>query len=87
LSLGTHYDVELTSQLDYLFDYRAQVTDKDNGSYISHLVTTLSSDLIGNLDLDLTFIWDYTADPRPAADGTVPDKNDYGMTVSLSYDF
>ena len=87
LTLGTHYDIELTSRLDYLLDYRGQFTDDENGKYISHLVTTLSSDITGNLDMDLTFIWDHTANPRPAADGTIPKKDDYGLTVAISYDF
>lgn len=87
LTLGTHYDIELTSRLDFLLDYRGQVTDEQNGRYISHLVTTLSTDITGNLDMDLTFIWDFTANPRPAADGTIPDKDDYGLTVAISYDF
>ncbi|MGD2141461.1 MAG: DUF481 domain-containing protein [Burkholderiales bacterium] len=87
LTLGTNFDIELTSRLDYLLNYRAQITDEENGAYISHFVTTLSSDLVGELDLDLTFVWDYTAKPRPAADGTVPKKNDYGMTIAISYDF
>ena len=51
------------------------------------MVTSLSSDLVGELDLDLTVTWDRVEDPQPAADGKVPDKDDYRFTVGISYEF
>ena len=87
LTLGTNYDIELTSQVDYLFNYRVQITDEENGKYISHMVNKLSTDITGNLDLDVTLIWDYTDKPRPAEDGTTPKQDDYGLTIAISYEF
>ena len=87
LTLGTLLDTEINSRVDFLFNYRVQITNEENGKYISHLVTTLSTDITGNLDMDLTFIWNRTEKPRPAADGTIPKQDDYGMTIAISYEF
>jgi hypothetical protein len=87
LTLGTRYDTELRSWLDYLFDFSFQVVDKETGTYIHHLVTTLSSDLIGDLDLDVSLIWDRIQDPQPDADGLAPDRDDFQLIVAVSYEF
>lgn len=87
LLLGTSFDTELTKWLDYLFQYRVQFVDENNGSLLQNMVTTLSSDLVGELDLDLTLTWDRVEDPQPAADGTVPEQDDFRFTVGISYEF
>jgi len=87
LTLGTTFDTELTSRLDYYIKYSVRVVDEENGSIIQNAVTTLSSDITGNLDLDLTLTWDRTEDPQPKSDGTVPDRDDFRFTVSIAYDF
>ena len=87
LELGTKVDTELTNWMDYLFDFKFQLLDKDAGAYTHHLITTLSSDLTGDLDLDVSLVWDRTEDPQPEADGSVPDKDDFQMIVSISYKF
>jgi hypothetical protein len=84
---GTIYDTEVTSWMDYLLDFRFQLVDDESGSYNHHLVSTLSSDLIGDLDLDLTVIWDRVGEPQPEADNTVPDKDDFQLIVGISYEF
>ena len=87
LTFGSTFDTELTSRLDYYIRYVGRVVDEQNGSYIHNIVTTLSSDIVGELDLDLTLTWDRTEDPPVAADGRVPEKDDYRFTVGISYEF
>lgn len=87
LQLGTYYDDDLTSTLDLTVDYSMQLLQRDAGRYSHHLVTTLSSDLIGDLDLDVSLVWDRVQNPRPAADGTLPERDDYQLILSLSYSF
>lgn len=87
ISFGTDFDTEVTAWLDYLFLFNMTFFDEESGRYQHHLLTTLSSDLIGNFDLDVSFVWDRTAKPRPRADGTVPEKDDYRLIVGLGYDF
>jgi len=87
LLLGTTFDTELTDRLDYYIKYSVRFVDEANGSIIQNAVTTLSSDITGNLDLDLTLTWDRTEDPQPKSDGTVPDQDDFRFTVAVSYEF
>jgi hypothetical protein len=87
LSLGTRYDAELRSWLDYLFDFSLQVVDKETGTYLHHMVTTLSSDLIGDLDLDVSLIWDRIQDPQADDVGLTPERDDFQLIVSVSYEF
>jgi len=87
LEFGTELDTEITSWMDYLFDFKFQLVDENSGTYTHHLVSTLSTDITGDLDLDVTLVWDRVARPQPAADMTVPDKDDFQMIVSISYEF
>jgi len=87
LELGTLVDTTLTNWMDFLLDYKFQLVDEDSGSYTHHFVTTLSSDITNDLELDISLVWDRIAKPQPAADGTVPDKDDSQLIVGLSYEF
>jgi hypothetical protein len=40
-------------------------------------VTALEIELTRRLDLDLSFVWDRIQDPKPEADGQVPEHDDY----------
>jgi len=84
---GTMYDTELTSWMDFLLEYDFQIVDREAGSYTHHFVTTLSNDLVGDVDLDISFVWDRIQKPQADSAGVVPDKDDYQLIVSLSYDF
>jgi len=86
LGLGTVFDTEFTSWLDYLFDFSFQIGNEEVGSYLHHLVTTLESDLLYDLDLDLSLVWDRVENPQAASDGTVPSKDDFQLIVSISYE-
>jgi hypothetical protein len=87
MSIGTSFDTELTSWMDYLFSFTATFVDEESGSYQHHLLTTLSSDLAGDFDIDISFIWDRTQEPPPLADGTFPEQDDFRLLVGISYEF
>jgi hypothetical protein len=61
--------------------------DEDSSLYQHNIVTTLSTDLIRNIDLDVGFIWERTAKPQERADGTFPEKDDFRLLVSIDYEF
>jgi hypothetical protein len=61
--------------------------EEQAGKYQHHIVSTLSTDLIGDLDLDVVFIWDRTENPRVDEDLIVPEQDDYRLEVNLAYDF
>jgi hypothetical protein len=87
LSLGTDFEYEVTSWMDYLLDFDLKFLDDESGGYQHHLLTTLSTDLIADIDLDISFIWDRTQKPQPRADGSVPEKDDYWLMVGIDYEF
>ena len=47
----------------------------------------LSTDLFGDLDLDISLEWNHTESPQAAEDGTIPEQDDYRFQVGLSYEF
>ena len=86
-TLATRLDYELTENVDLLYDYSLRILNEINGKYTHHMLGTVSFDLIGDLDLDISIIWDRVEQPQKAADGTTPDQNDYQLIVSLAYEF
>ncbi len=87
LSLGTDFDTELTSWMDYLFSLQMTFLDEESGEYQHHLLTTLSTDLVRNIDFDVSFVWDRTQSPPPDATGAIPEKDDFRLMVGVSFDF
>jgi hypothetical protein len=80
-------DHELTDDIDILYDYSMRLLNEENGQYTHHMLATISFDLIGDLDLDVSAIWDRTEKPQVDADDILPEQNDYQLIVSLAYDF
>jgi len=87
LRVGTRYDNELTGWMDLYVDYRFFVVNKDSGTYSHRFKTGLEIDLIGDLSLDFSWIWDYIKDPRTDADGITPKNDDFRTIFGLSYSF
>lgn len=87
LSFGMDYDTEITSWMDYLFSFTGTFLDEESGTYQHHLLTTLSTDLVGDLDLDISFVWDRTERPQQREDGTFPEKDDFRLIVSVGFEF
>jgi hypothetical protein len=87
LSISTDFETELTSWMDYLLTIQMSFLDDDSGTYQHHILTTLSTDLIGQLDLDVSFVWDRTQKPQPRADSSIPEKDDYWLMVGLAFEF
>ena len=85
--LGTRYDQEVTSWMDFVFNYNLQIVDEDNGSLIHHMLTKVSTEFIADLDLEVAFIWDRVRNPQPAADGRVPAQDDFQMVFGIGYEF
>jgi hypothetical protein len=87
LSVGTDFETEITDWMDYLLVAHVTFLDDDSGAYQHHLLTTLSTELTGRLDLDVSFVWDRIQKPRVRADGSVPEKDDYRLMLGLGFDF
>jgi putative salt-induced outer membrane protein YdiY len=80
-------DIELANWVDFLFNYRIQVTDEESGFYNHHLVTGFETEITSLLDFDVTLVWDRIKNPREASDGIVPEPDDFRLVVGLTFDF
>jgi hypothetical protein len=49
--------------------------------------TGLVIDLVGDLDFNVSWIWDHIQDPRPLEDGTVPEQDDTRLVFGLGWSF
>jgi len=85
--LATDMDYEITSTLDFIFGYRIQAVRPEAGGYTHHMVATFESEIIGNLDLDVSMIWDRISQPATDADGNTPEPDDYRLTIGVSYEY
>lgn len=87
LTIGTSFDTELTRTVDFIYEYRFQLTSEEAGSYNHHMVMTVETEWTKHLDFDVSLVWDRTQDPRPDSDGNVPEQDDYRTIISLGWDF
>ena len=85
--MGTRYDTELSKSVDFLFDYHFRVLNEISGTYTHHALAKISTEFIGDFDLDVSLIWDHIQTPQAKDDGTLPEKDDYQIVLSLAYDF
>ena len=85
--LDSRFDVEVTNDIDFIFNYNVYLLNEASGSYIHHAVTTLETEMISDLVFDISVIWDRTEDPIPFANGTAPQQDDYKTILSLGYSY
>ena len=85
--LKTNYDFDLTKSIDFIARYNIQIGNKASGGYTHHIILTIENEITGGLDFDTSFIWDRTAHPTQAQDGTTPEPNDYRITFGVSYTY
>lgn len=85
--LITNFDLDLPrgTEIDSLYRVSVVTTNVDQTSH--HFETTISFDLWGPLDLDVTFTLDRIERPEPDSDGDRPNSNDYRTIVALALDF
>jgi hypothetical protein len=85
--LETRFDHEITGDIDFYAAYNAMVTDEESGTYLHHFDTGLDFDLVGNLDFNISWVWDRVQDPRRDENGVLPEQDDYRIIFGLGWDF
>lgn len=85
--LGTDFDAELNSALDFIFKYKIQALNEDSGGYTHHMIATFESEITGSLDFDISMIWDRINKPATDAAGITPEPDDYRLTVGVTYTY
>ena len=85
--LGTHYEVEATSKIDFIYDYNITWGNEESGGYTHHMVATFENEITGSFDLDISLVWDHISNPTAADDGVIPLEDDYRLTLGISYEY
>ncbi len=80
-----NFDLPGGTELDNLYRLNVVATDPDNTNH--HFESTLSVDIWGPLDLELTYILDRIEKPERDGDGERPDSNDHRLLAGISLDF
>jgi putative salt-induced outer membrane protein YdiY len=84
---STRLDHELTDEIDVWYDYRLLLAKDDAGGYSHRMEAGLAYDIIGDLDLRVSYVWDYISDPAEDEDGETPDESDYQLLLGVGYSF
>jgi len=87
LAVGTRYETEVSKAVDFSIDYSFKLLDKASGGYTHHMIAALETEFIKDFDFDISFVWDHTENPKAAADGTVPEKDDFRLIFGLGLEF
>lgn len=85
--LATRFDVELTKHLDFIAEYRGQLTSPETGNNTHHAIATLEFEIHKQLKLDLSFVWDRITSPKTESNNTTPTPDDLRLITSLGVDF
>jgi len=78
---------EPSSDVDVELSYSAQMSLEDSQDTNQTTSLDVSVDLWGDLDLDVRFTWNRVGKPVEGDDDVLPQKDDYLLTVGLSYEF
>ncbi len=84
---ATRFDHELTDDIDIWTDYRALFANDDAGGYQHRLEAGFAYDIIGDLDLRVTWVWDHISEPTEDDDGNEPEKDDTQLLFGVGYSF
>jgi hypothetical protein len=85
--LSTRFDAELTQKLDFIFEYRGQLSRQETGNDTHHAVTTLEFEIRKHLNLDVSFVWDRISSPQTESGGGTPTPDDFRLITALGVDF
>jgi putative salt-induced outer membrane protein YdiY len=85
---ATSLDIDLTGSLELAAEYSATIDLTGSKNNFQHASLLFTLDAFGDiLEVSLSFNWDHTGSPQPAADGTVPKSDDYRSAFGIGIDF
>ena len=76
---------DVTDDITYELTYQPQFTNKETGRYKHYLETSLSLDVTDKLSVNFIYSWDRTAEPQVDEEGVLPEKDDYSLSVGVSW--
>jgi len=82
----TSLEMGITGSLEFAFRYNSSITVPDTKGTVHHLFALLSYELTSLLDFDISITWDRIKNPKPRADETVPERDDFRLFFGLGVD-
>ncbi|MCP8898385.1 DUF481 domain-containing protein [Gilvimarinus xylanilyticus] len=76
---------DVTDDITYELTYQPQFTNKETGRYKHYLETSLELDVTDKLSVNFIYSWDRTAEPQVDEEGVLPEKDDYSLSVGVSW--
>lgn len=86
-ALTSTYSWDITSDIELDFNYGITAPLPETDEFNHNFVIRLSVELLGDLDLNVDFIWDRVNKPQRDGDGNLPEQDDYRTTLGLGWDF
>jgi putative salt-induced outer membrane protein YdiY len=86
-TLQTRFKADITSRLTFIQTYSGTLASEQAGLYSHHAVSTLEFEIKRHLELDMSFVWDYLQNPATESSGTVPQRNDFRLTLGVGVKF
>lgn len=87
LVLGSRFDWEITHRIEFILEYRAQVTGREEGDNTHHAVATLEFEIHKRLNLDVSLVWDRVAAPATESNEHTPSSDDVRLNLALGVKF
>ena len=86
--LNSYFKADVTSRLTFIQSWASTFTEREAGAYTHLAVSTLEFEIKRHLNLDVSFITGLSFRILAArADGVVPQKSDYYLTVGFGVRF
>jgi putative salt-induced outer membrane protein YdiY len=84
---STAFDADITGDIELTMDYSAQIGVPDAKQSTQHAGALLTIDLVGDIfELSTSFTWDRVESPQRNADGVVPKRDDFRVSLGFAVD-
>ena len=87
LAAGTRFNWDITKRVEFTLDHRSLIAASSSVSTTHHTELIWEIEVTDIIDLDTSFIWDYTENPTADESGNTPEQSDYRLVLSLGIDF
>ncbi len=87
LSFNTLLEYEVSSRVDFVFDYQIQFVSEKSGERLHNLKTGFDIDFDNDIDVGISLFIDRVANPQPTASSGTPEENDYRLVLNFGYNF
>lgn len=85
--LDSRFKKEMTSDIDFIFNYNMYYVNKESGRYTHHMELSLEAELLNDFTIDLSVFWDRVEYPVAFSDGSIPGQDDFKTMLAIGYSY